>query len=143
MTHVSFGIRAWSYAMRTLIRLSAVVLSFLVLSGPLPGQTPATAQVMREKLAHAEKVLEALMTSNFAQLARESNALVDATKAPGWTVLKTSDYARYSAGFLRASEDLREAATKRDSDAAAISYVSLTLSCYQCHRYMKGARIAR
>jgi hypothetical protein len=130
--------------MRNLIRLSAVVLSMVVISGPaLPGQTPATGKVMREKLAHSEKVLEALMTSNFAQLAQESQALADATKAPGWAVLKTSDYARYSAGFLRASEDLREAATKRDSDAAAISYVSLTLSCYQCHRYMKGARIAR
>lgn len=130
--------------MANLIRLSAVVLSLLVLSGPaLPGQTPATGKLMREKLTHSEKVLEALMTSNFAQLTEESNALAEATKAPAWAVLKTSDYARYSAAFLRASEDLREAAVKRDSDAAALSYVSLTLSCYQCHRYMKGARIAR
>jgi hypothetical protein len=98
---------------------------------------------MRDKLAHSEKVLEAIMTSDYALLERESQALADATKAPAWDVLKSPAYARHSAAFLAAVGDLTEAARKRDSDAAALRYVSMTLTCYDCHRYVKGARIVK
>lgn len=130
--------------MRNVIRFPLIILAALVISGSsLPGQTPATGAVMREKLAHSQKVLEALMTSNFALLSGESEALGEATKAPAWSVLKSPEYAAYSASFLRASQDLTAAANRRDFDSAAIHYVSVTLSCYQCHRYLKGARIAK
>lgn len=129
--------------MRMFIR-SLAVLGVVVMSGTaVPGQTPATGLVMREKLAHSEQILEAVMTSNYPLLQRESEALAQATKAPAWAVLKTPEYARYSAAFLTATQDLIEAARQRDSDAAALRYVSLTLTCYACHRYVKGARIVR
>lgn len=109
----------------------------------VPAQTVATTQLMREKLAHSQKILEALMTSNHEQLGRESEALSRLTLDPAWDVLKNVEYGRYSTAFTRATQDLREAAASRNSDAAAISYVSLTLTCYECHRYLKGARIVR
>ena len=107
------------------------------------GQTIATKSLMREKLTHAENILDALMTSNFVLLQRESASLSAATRLPAWAVLKTPEYDRYSAEFARVADDLVEAAQRRDLDAAALRYVSLTLSCYQCHRYIKGARIVR
>ena len=123
---------------------SLVAIALVVMSGSaLPGQTSATSLLMREKLTHSEKILEAIMTSNHALLQSESEALAKATKAPAWAVLKTPAYERYSTAFLRATEDLVDAARQRDSDAAAIRYVSLTLTCYECHRYVKGARIAK
>ena len=129
--------------MRTLTH-GLLVLSLVVMSGSVvPGQTPATGRLMREKLTHSERVLEAIMTSNYPLLEHESQALADVTKAPAWTVLKTSPYARYSLAFLTAAEDLAEAARTRDSDAAVRRYVSMTLTCYECHRYVKGARIVR
>ena len=107
-----------------------------------PAQTRATGQVMRDKLTHSQKALEAIMTSDYAALDRESAELVRATELPAWSVLKSPEYLRQSAAFVRATQDLRDAAKARDLDAAAMSYVSLTLSCFQCHKHIKGARIA-
>jgi hypothetical protein len=106
-------------------------------------QTAATGRLMREKLTHAQRVLEALTTSNYALLERESSALSEATKELGWMVLRTPEYARQSEAFLRSTEELVAAAKHRDLDLAAIQYVSMTMSCYQCHRYMKNMRIAK
>ena len=105
------------------LRLILAIAILAVTSSATPAQTPATGQVMRDKLAHSQKVLEAIMTSNFAMLDRESAELVRATELPAWSVLKSPEYLRQSAAFVRASQDLRDAAKARDLDAAAMSYV--------------------
>ena len=108
----------------------------------VPAQTPDTGRLMREKLTHSQKILEAIMTSDFASLQRESAALVRATELPAWSVLKSPEYLRQSAAFVRANQDLQDAAKARDLDAAALDYVALTLTCFQCHKHIKGIRIA-
>jgi hypothetical protein len=120
-----------------------IALGFVLLGSGLDGQTVATGRVMREKLMHSQRILEAILTSNFGLRERESTALSKATEAPGWFVLEGPEYQRQSAAFLRATRDLVEAAKERDLDAAANYYTTLTMTCYQCHRYMKNARIAR
>ena len=128
--------------MKTFIRLG-VVLLLVAISGPAgSGQTPATARVMREKLAHSQKILEAILTSNFTLLDRESAALAKATEAPAWTVLKGPEYMRQSEAFLKALRELRDAANGRDLDAAVQRYNALTTTCFACHRYMKDRRLA-
>jgi cytochrome c556 len=121
----------------------AIAVGLVLLGSGLDGQTVATGRVMREKLMHSQRILEAILTSNFDLLERESTALSKATEAPGWFVLEGPEYQRQSAAFLRATRDLVEAAKERDLDAAANHYTTLTMTCYQCHRYMKNARIAR
>lgn len=128
--------------MKTSIRLALAVVLLMASGSPAPGQTPALGNVMREKLMHSQRILGAIMTSDYATLERESAALVRATESPAWSVLKTPEYRRQSEAFLRASDDLVQAAKQRDLDAAAMNYVSLTLTCFQCHRYVKDARIA-
>jgi hypothetical protein len=129
--------------MKTFKRVIAV-LAVIVMSGAnVPGQTLSTGRVMREKLAHSQKILEAIMTSDFASLDRESRELERATESPAWSAFSSPEYLRQGAAFLRATADLREAAKGRDLDAAALHYMSLTLSCFECHRYMKNSRITR
>ena len=128
--------------MKSRLRLM-VILGLVVMSGwEVPAQTPATGRLMRLKLAHSQKILEAILTSDFALLDRESSALAQATKSPAWSVLYSPEYNRQSGAFLRAIDDLRDAANGMDLDGAASSYMSLTLTCFQCHRYMKSKRIA-
>ena len=117
----------------------AVVISTSLSAG---GQTPATGRLMREKLTHAQQLLEALTTSNFAMLERESTALAKIPGEPAWRVLTSPEYRRYSETFLRATEDLVASAKQRDLDQAAMNYQAMTMSCYQCHRYIKALRIA-
>lgn len=128
--------------MKISMRIGAL-LALLAMSGQsVPAQTPSTGRVMREKLTHSQTILEAIMTSNFASLQRASAQLEKATESPAWSVFKSPEYLRQSAAFVRATLDLGDAARARDLDAAAMHYMSLTLSCFQCHRYMKNSRMA-
>jgi cytochrome c556 len=124
-------------------RLVLVFAVFLLSGLVVQGQTAATGQAMRAKLTHAQKILEAILTSNYGLLEVESNALARVTQSPAWTVLNSPEYRRQSDAFLAVTRNLVDAAKQRDLDAAAMHYSSLTMSCYQCHRYMKNARIAR
>jgi hypothetical protein len=53
------------------------------------------------------------------------------------------EYVRHTTTFVRATEDLLDAAKRRDLEATPLAYVSLTLSCVQCHRYVARMRIAK
>ena len=114
----------------------------VAMSGSLSAQTPATGRVMREKLGHSQKILEAILTSNFALLERESAALAKATDLPAWNVLRGPEYMKQSDAFLQALRELTAAAKERDLDAAAQRYNALTTTCFGCHRSMKDRRLA-
>jgi hypothetical protein len=123
--------------------LAATAAALLIGGSVVPGQTPATGRVMREKLQHTQDALEGLMTSDFALVSRAGDALAATTKLPAWAILETPEYERYSGSFLRATRKLQEAADRRDSDGAFMAYMGVTMTCFQCHRYIKGERIAR
>jgi hypothetical protein len=126
-----------------LLRLGLAALLVGAASSAVPAQTPATSRVMRAKLLHAQRALGALMTNDYGVLQDESRELVASTRAAGWNVLNNDRYARYSETFRRAAEDLADAAKRRQGDDAMRSYVSMTLACYSCHRYLDESRIAR
>lgn len=128
--------------MKSSIRLVAA-LFLVVLFAPVGfAQTPATGRLMREKLGHSQKILEAILTSNFPLLERESAALAKATQSPAWTVLKGPEYMKQSEAFLKTLRELSDAAKEHDLDAAAQRYTPLTMTCFGCHRHMKDKRIA-
>jgi hypothetical protein len=122
---------------------AVIALAVLLSSGAMPsGQTAATGRVMRDKLNYAQQALRAIMVSDHALLERASESLSRATEAEGWYVLKSPEYQRHSDAFMRSAQDLLDAARQRDLDAAALAYTSMTMRCYQCHRYLKGVRMA-
>jgi hypothetical protein len=110
----------------------------------LPGdaQTVALDRVMRLKLEHAQGVLAGVVTNNWAELSRRSRALAQLTNDPAWMVLGAPEYIKQSQAFVGAANDLVEAAERRDQEGAALAYVTLTMRCVQCHRYVARARIA-
>jgi cytochrome c556 len=126
------------------IRIALFTAAILALSaGGSPAQTARTGTMMREKLGHAQKILEALTTSNRDLLAAESGALVTIAKSPRWAELKTRELGIYTENFLKAVAELDAAAKRNDLDTAAAQYNVMTTACYQCHRRLKDLRIAR
>jgi hypothetical protein len=97
---------------------------------------------MREKLLHSQRILQAVTTSEWTLLQRETQALTAVTKNPTWTELMTSELRPYADGFQRALADLSAAADHRDYDAAGRSYLSVTGACLACHKHVMSARIA-
>lgn len=98
---------------------------------------------MREKLVHAQKILEAVVTSDWVSLETHSRQLERLTEDPRWTVLKYPEYAKHSTAFKRAVQDLHAAAVRRDLDKAPEAYNAVTLKCVECHRYLARARIVQ
>ena len=123
-------------------RVGSIVLTAVLGVSVSADQAPPLQQLMREKLETSQQILAAVVTSDWLTLERLSDELARIANDPAWTVLTTSQYARYSTSFLRATEDLGEAARLRDLETAPVAFVSLTLSCVQCHRYVARARIA-
>ena len=126
--------------MTTLTRL-CFILAFVAMSGPgVPAQTQATGRVMREKLTHSQRILEALMTSDFTLLERESAELQKVTESQAWAVFNSPEYIGHTAAFLRASRDSARPRRRATWTRLIFHYMSLTLSCFQCHRYIKIMR---
>ena len=106
-------------------------------------QGPEVNQVMREKLTHAQKILEAVVTSDWVSLETHSRELEQLTNDPRWMVLKYPEYARHSSAFVRAVQDLHQAAAQRDLEKTPQAYIAVTLRCVDCHRYLARLRIAK
>jgi hypothetical protein len=125
------------------VTVGLAILLVVIAGGPSSSaQTPRLNKVMRAKLDHTQRILEAVVTSNWQQLDLESRELARASQDPAWSVLKMPEYLRHSGAFLRATDDLIEAAKLRDLEAASLGFISLSTSCVSCHRYIARARIA-
>jgi hypothetical protein len=107
-----------------------------------PAQGPELNTVMRAKLGHMQKILEAVVTSDWVGLEMQSRDLEQLTNDPRWMILKYPEYARHSAAFVRAVQALHTAAAQRDLDKTPKAYVAVTLQCVECHRYLARQRIA-
>jgi hypothetical protein len=109
---------------------------------PVSGQGLALDRVMHKKLATSQKMLEAVVTSDWISLEEQSRELEAFTNDPAWMVLRKPEYARHSDTFRAAVRNLHDAAAKRDLEATPKAYISVTLSCVECHRYLARNRIA-
>jgi hypothetical protein len=129
--------------MNLAIRLGVAVLLVAVTAGPSSSaQTARTKQVMRTKLDHSQRILEAVVTSNWQLLDRESREMALVVRDPAWSSLAMPEYVRHSEAFIRATDDLIAAAKLRDLESASLGFIALTTSCVNCHRYLARARIA-
>lgn len=127
--------------MHKAFRFMVVVWVFSAFTTSSAGQSPALKNVMREKLSHAQQVLEAVVVSDWAALQVHSRELQRLTEDSRWTALQYPEYARYSSAFRRSVKDLETAAAKRDLEDAPKAYVAMTLQCVDCHRYLARARM--
>lgn len=136
--------RTWQ-ALAVIAAVGAVVLGAAAASHQRqivdPAQGPEVHGIMREKLTHAQMILEAVVTSDWASLETHSRELSRLTADPRWNALTYPEYARYSAAFRRAVDDLHDAAVRRDLERSPNAYVAVTLRCVDCHRYLARMRI--
>ena len=125
---------------RTWIGVTALA---LLASGLTAGaQVTATNRLMRDKLLHSQKILEALTTSNYGMLTSEAEALSKVVASPQWDPMRTPEFRGYTEAFSKATQDLLAASEQRDLDVAAARYGDVIAACYNCHRYRKSSRIA-
>lgn len=102
----------------------------------------AVRAFMRGKLDAAENVLEGLVTEDFKAIQEGADRMRVMGQRAEWNVIKTPEYIAYSAEFQRAADQLSKSAQERKLDAASLTYLQLTLTCINCHKHARGAKIA-
>lgn len=122
--------------------LAAGCLAFYATSGQSQDLT-APKVFMRGKLDHSQKLLESLVMEDFDGLAKQSQQLSLLSLAASWQVIQTPEYAQQSLEFRRAADAIHNAAEKKNIDGAALAYVEMTMKCVNCHKYVRGVRMAK
>ncbi len=98
---------------------------------------------MRVKLKHSQAAIEGLVIDDLDKVARSAQEMSLLSLAETWQVLNTEDYIEYSRKFRRSADALAEAAKKKNLDQATIAFNQMTVKCVECHKYVRGVRMAR
>jgi hypothetical protein len=96
---------------------------------------------MRQKLDHAQKVLEGLSLENYALVADHATALRELSQDTRWRVSPDVNYLRLSAEFQDLADELARKAKQKNLDGATLAYLKLTMSCVKCHQYTRDNRV--
>jgi len=99
--------------------------------------------IMQKKLTQAQKLLEGIVIQDFGKIAASAAELSELRKDAAWMVMRTPDYDNFSIEFARSIDAAARAAKNKNTDAAALAYVDMTLICVKCHKYVRDAGIAR
>jgi hypothetical protein len=91
---------------------------------------------MRKKLEASNQILEGLTVED-AEL-----ILLELSSAERFQVQHDVMYRQFSGEFQRTAKGLLEAAEKKNFDAAALKWMDTTMKCLECHKFVRGTRIA-
>jgi len=102
----------------------------------------STKEFMREKLGHAQKVLEAIAVEDFETALGRAQKLSAMTRDVRWEAFQNPDYVQFSTIFRRNADALANSAREKNIDGATLGYVRLTMSCVECHKFVRGKLVA-
>jgi len=118
----------------------------------VPGRDPSHAgqpekhtrsEFMRQKLEFSKNVLEGLSLEDYAMIEKNAKALNKLSQAAEWEVPiipNATDYVGMTTEFQRYADDLTKNAKQHNIDGATLAYLKLTLSCVQCHKFVRFAK---
>jgi cytochrome c556 len=102
-----------------------------------PAQSAKQVSLMRQKLAHAEKILEGISVADFQLVARHAGELNELTMPQKSGQPDTTAYKTHLQVFRFATNELERNAAEKNLDAASLAYVQMTLSCVNCHKFLR------
>ena len=118
-----------------------LILSVLLLLAPgqSPAQNPTLKTLMRAKLQNTQRLLESLVTADFAGIQRDADALsrISEKEIVSWQMGVQPEYAKQATFFVLSVRGLQAAAANRNLDAALHEYTTLTSSCVLCHAHVQ------
>lgn len=107
-----------------------------------PKRSPTTKEFMKEKLDLAQRVLEGLATEDYDLIIAKGSKLTALSKEADWRVFENPDYDQQSAAFRRQVNSMVKAAKEKNLDSATLAYVRMTMSCVDCHKFVRGKLVA-
>jgi hypothetical protein len=102
----------------------------------------AMKMFMRKKLDAAQNVLEGLAVEDFDMIASGAKQLKTTSAAAEFMVINDPMYAQQADEFRRVVDKLAKAAKEKRLDGATLAYMDMTMSCVECHKYVRNVLIA-
>jgi len=103
-----------------------------------PPRKAALQKFMQAKLGISQQILEGLVVEDFERIEKGAAALNLLAAAEEWNVSDAPRYKEHSNQFRRVALQTGKMAKEKNLDAAALSYVQLTMSCIECHRFVRN-----
>lgn len=126
--------------MKTRLLIIPVVAALLAIGAeprPLPPRLDGS-ELMRTKLDKAQAVLDGITTADFAKIYRNARQLHAYSQSSAWRGSdRSTDYGGLTLAFRRTAGELSQAARDKNLDRATLAYFQLTLSCVNCHKFMR------
>lgn len=100
------------------------------------------SEFMREKLAASNKILEGLATEDFKLIQDGAAKLQELGQAEKWRISNDVMYKQHSSEFNRVAAQLQKQAKEGNLEASALSWLQATMSCIECHKFVRSTLIA-
>jgi hypothetical protein len=94
-------------------------------------------ELMEKKLKHAQQLLAALVHNDLKKAGKEAEELQRVRKQAGWFIYQTKDYEMWSDEFATSAEQIIKAAKDGNPDSAKLGYLQMTMTCFNCHTYVR------
>lgn len=97
---------------------------------------------MRKKLVASNQVLEGLCTDDMELVKTGARTLAEMSTAERWRVSNDPLYRQFSSDFQEITQQLVKAADANNPDRVAMKWMDATISCIDCHRFVRGMHVA-
>jgi hypothetical protein len=101
---------------------------------PQPKKQPS---LMQKKLEHAQQILEGLALEDFPSIAKNAKSMNEIGELENWHKANSPQYRTQLQVFRFANQELVRMAEEKNLDGASLAYVQTTLSCVNCHKYVR------
>ena len=99
-------------------------------------------EFMRKKLGASNRILEGLVTEDFELIQKGADELVTISSAEKWRIINDAMYHQHSNQFTRVAKNLQIVAKEKKLDSCAFLWLEATMSCIQCHKFVRSMMIA-
>jgi len=97
---------------------------------------------MRQKLQICDQILRGISTDEFDDITKGTDRLLDMSKRSHWLHASNPAYAQDSADFVANVRLLRSMAEDKNLQGATLAYSQLVVRCSDCHRHVRGPKVA-
>ncbi len=97
---------------------------------------------MRKKLESAQHVLEGLALEDFDLILKGAKELKTTSAAAEFMVIHDPLYTEHADDFRRVIEKMEKAGKEKRIDGATLAYMDMTMTCVECHKYVRNVLIA-
>ena len=106
-----------------------------------PRQSAPGREFMRQKLDHAQSVLEGITMEDFDLVIAHARRLRAMSDEATWRTFENPEYIRESELFRRQVDAMVKAARDRNLDGVTLAYTKVTFSCVECHKYIRNRKV--